>query len=84
MYSLSDCVNYSTNVMGDCGGRVEEVNGQIVCENCRNKIGKGDPVRFQGEKYRVVKVINNGRDIVIKDIDGDTLTVSPISVVKGW
>jgi len=37
IYSLSDCVNWETNVRGDCGGRVWMVNGVIICENCRNR-----------------------------------------------
>lgn len=36
-YALSDCVNYDTNSQGDCGGRVENVNGTVICETCRNK-----------------------------------------------
>ena len=39
MYALSDCINWSTNQQGDCGGRVENVGGVIICENCRNKSG---------------------------------------------
>ena len=45
---------------------------------------KGEPVRFQGEKYRVRRTINNGYDIVIEDIEGNTLTVSPLTVERGW
>lgn len=42
-YSLSDCVNWNTNVRGDCGGRVEaNRNAQtgelvIMCETCWNR-----------------------------------------------
>lgn len=36
-YSLSDCVNWETNTQGDCGGRVEEVDGVVICETCRNR-----------------------------------------------
>jgi hypothetical protein len=36
-YSLSDCVNWETNTLGNCGGRVEMVNGIILCETCRNR-----------------------------------------------
>lgn len=35
-YSLSDCVNWTTNQLGNCSGRVELVNGTVVCEHCRN------------------------------------------------
>ena len=45
---------------------------------------KSEPVRFQGEKYRVREVLNNGRDIKIQDIEGNTLIVSPLSVERGW
>ncbi len=47
-------------------------------------IKKNDPVTFQGEQYRVVKVTNGGMDIVIRNRDLTTLTVSPLSVRKGW
>lgn len=47
-------------------------------------INKNDPVTFQGERYRVVRIINGGRDIVIQDIEGNRLTVSPLTVSKGW
>jgi hypothetical protein len=36
-YALDDCINYATNNLGDCGGRIEEVGGQVICENCRNR-----------------------------------------------
>lgn len=49
-----------------------------------DEIRKGDPVLFQGERYRVVRVINGGRDIVIQNIEGDRLIVSPLTVSKGW
>lgn len=37
MYSLSDCVNWETNTLGDCGGRVELVDGVVWCETCLNR-----------------------------------------------
>lgn len=37
VFSLDDCMNYETNERGDCGGRVEIVNGQPICETCRNR-----------------------------------------------
>lgn len=53
-YALDDCVNWKTNVLGDCGGRVEMVNGQVVCETCRNH--RAEPLDDQGNlignKYR--------------------------------
>ena len=35
--ALSDCANWVTNERGDCGGRVECVEGVVLCENCRNR-----------------------------------------------
>jgi hypothetical protein len=37
VYGLDNCVNYQTNVLGDCAGRVEKVKGRIICETCRNR-----------------------------------------------
>ena len=43
-YSLSDCINYDFNVMGDCGGRVElrlsrsGCTESVKCENCYNAL----------------------------------------------
>lgn len=39
MYALSDCINWYVNEKGDCGGRVENIDGTVICENCRNKSG---------------------------------------------
>lgn len=39
MYALSDCIYWEKNTLGDCSGRVEEVDGEIVCEHCRNLKG---------------------------------------------
>jgi hypothetical protein len=37
-HSLDECVNWSANKQGDCGGRVEWVIGVgVICENCRNR-----------------------------------------------
>ena len=36
-FALSDCRYWVTNQMGNCGGRVELVDGQPICENCRNR-----------------------------------------------
>lgn len=35
-WSLDDCINWKTNNLGDCGGRVEQVGNRLLCENCRN------------------------------------------------
>lgn len=44
----------------------------------------GAPVRFQGERFRITKVINGGRDIVIINVEGYKMTVSPLTVEIGW
>lgn len=36
-FGLDDCMYWTTNERGNCGGRVEVVNGKPVCENCRNR-----------------------------------------------
>jgi hypothetical protein len=46
------------------------------------QVSKGAPVLFQGEKYRVVQVTK--RDVVIQDIEGNRLIVSPLTVKVGW
>lgn len=43
-------------------------------------ITKGQVVYFQNEKFRVLRVINGGRDIVIQNVEGYRMTVSPLSV----
>lgn len=43
-YSLSDCLNWDTNVDGDCGGPVEQrisrsgCTVSLKCENCHNRL----------------------------------------------
>lgn len=49
IYSLSDCINYAVYNAGDCGGRVELVDGAVVCENCRNR---KPPFPFQDESEK--------------------------------
>lgn len=36
-YALSDCVNWKKNPKGDCGGRMEVINGTVICETCANR-----------------------------------------------
>lgn len=43
---------------------------------------KNTPVRFQGEKYRVVRATS--LDVVIQDVEGNRLIVSPLTVQIGW
>lgn len=45
---------------------------------------QGTQVRFQGERFRVVRTTNRGRDIVIMNVEGYKMTVSPLSVEVGW
>lgn len=33
-YSFSECVNYETNSLGDCGGRAYKHGRKIMCETC--------------------------------------------------
>lgn len=47
-------------------------------------IPKNTPVLFQGERFRVLRVINRGRDIVIQNVEGYRMTVSPLTVQIGW
>lgn len=36
--ALSDCVNWSSNERGDCGGRLMiQAGGRVLCENCANR-----------------------------------------------
>lgn len=48
------------------------------------KDSKGTPVLFQGERFRVVRSTNRGRDIVIQNVEGYRMTVSPVTVKVGW
>lgn len=41
----------------------------------------GTPVRFQGERFRVRKVINQ-RDLVIQNVEGYKMTVHYLTVEK--
>lgn len=45
-----------------------------------NTLTKGQVVYFQGEKFRVLRTINRGRDIVIQNVEGYRMTVSPLTV----
>jgi hypothetical protein len=45
-------------------------------------VKKNDPVRFQGERYRVVRV--KGVDVVIRNVEGRQLTVHHLTVEAGW
>lgn len=47
-------------------------------------IPKNTPVLFQDERFRVLRTINRGRDIVIQNVEGYRMTVSPLSVEVGW
>lgn len=59
-YALSDCVNWDTNTQGDCGGRVERVNGVVICETCRNKPRKSTVFdRPEGNVY----ILPEGTDL---------------------
>lgn len=44
----------------------------------------GDLVRFQGERFRVLRKTNRGRDIVIVNVENYKMTVSPLTVEEGW
>ena len=46
-----------------------------------NTITKGQVVYFQGEKFRVRKVINQ-RDLVIQNVEGYKMTVHYLTVEK--
>jgi hypothetical protein len=41
---------------------------------------QGTVVYFQGEKFRVLRTANRGRDIVIQNVEGYRMTVSPLTV----
>lgn len=45
---------------------------------------KGEPVRFMGERYRVVRMVHGGRDVVLQNVFGTRLTVTPVTVERGW
>jgi hypothetical protein len=36
-FSLADCVNWTTNTQGDCGGRIMHKRGKVICETCLNR-----------------------------------------------
>lgn len=46
------------------------------------KLEVGTPVLFQGERFRVLRVMR--RDIVIQNVEGYRMTVSPLTVEIGW
>lgn len=49
-----------------------------------NRVAKGDPVRYLGERFRVLRSVNNKRDVVIQNVEGYRMTVGVNSVEVGW
>lgn len=49
--------------------------------NVRNEFPVGTPVRFQGERFRVRKVVGQ-RDLVIQNVEGYKMTVHYLTVEK--
>lgn len=47
-------------------------------------IEKNSPVRFLGEKFRVLRIVNNRRDAVIQNVEGYRMTVGVLSLQEGW
>lgn len=45
IFALSDCANWATNTLGDCGGRVERRGSRVLCETCLNRPSKPESVR---------------------------------------
>lgn len=47
-------------------------------------IVSGTPVLFQGERFRVIRLVNGKRDAVIQNVEGYRMTVGILCLEEGW